>query len=125
MKLSCLQFFVPSPTLILLLLVVVANGYVLQECESVGANQMIEYLREMISKSEPGEKYGVYPRKLHTKVHPAAVSVPSGCCLRANTFKPFFTVSGNYALQFADDFTYTDPVSLFICLTLVKYMTSY
>ena len=86
---------------------------------------MIEYLREMISKSEPGEKYGVYPRKLHTKVHLAAVSVPSGCCLRANTFKPFFTVSGNYALQFADDFTYTDPVSIFICLTLVKYMTSY
>ncbi|XP_038685927.1 phosphoglucomutase, chloroplastic isoform X1 [Tripterygium wilfordii] len=44
------------------------------ECESKGANQMIEYLRELISQSKTGDKYG------------------------------------NYVLQFADDFTYTDPV---------------
>lgn len=24
---------------------------------------MVEYLREMISKSKPGEKYGAYPHK--------------------------------------------------------------
>ncbi|ONK72704.1 uncharacterized protein A4U43_C04F22250 [Asparagus officinalis] len=50
------------------------SRYDYEECESAGANQMVEYLREMISKSKPGEKYG------------------------------------NYTLQFADDFTYTDPV---------------
>ncbi|KAK6117558.1 hypothetical protein DH2020_048686 [Rehmannia glutinosa] len=44
------------------------------ECESEGANKMIEYLRDLISKSMEGDKYG------------------------------------SYTLQFADDFTYTDPV---------------
>ncbi|XP_043720910.1 phosphoglucomutase, chloroplastic [Telopea speciosissima] len=50
------------------------SRYDYEECESEGANKMIEYLRDLISKSKAGEKYG------------------------------------NYALQFADDFNYTDPV---------------
>ena len=56
------------------LVIIVPNGCVLQECESAGANQMIEHLREMISNSKPGENYGVYPRKLH-EIHRAHVSV--------------------------------------------------
>lgn len=50
------------------------SRYDYEECESEGANKMIEYLREMISASKPGDSYG------------------------------------SYSLQFADDFTYTDPV---------------
>lgn len=50
------------------------SRYDYEECESEGANKMIEYLRDLVSKSKPGDKYG------------------------------------SYALQFADDFTYTDPV---------------
>ncbi|CAL5209585.1 unnamed protein product [Lathyrus oleraceus] len=50
------------------------SRYDYEECESEGANKMIEYLRELLSKSKPGDKYG------------------------------------SYVLQFADDFTYTDPV---------------
>ncbi|KAJ1402534.1 Alpha-D-phosphohexomutase, C-terminal [Sesbania bispinosa] len=50
------------------------SRYDYEECESEGANKMIAYLRECLSKSKPGDKYG------------------------------------NYVLQFADDFTYTDPV---------------
>lgn len=50
------------------------SRYDYEECESEGANKMIEYLRDLVSKSKAGEKYG------------------------------------NYALQFADDFSYTDPV---------------
>ncbi|KAG6422592.1 hypothetical protein SASPL_119170 [Salvia splendens] len=44
------------------------------ECESEGANKMIDYLRDLISKGKTGDVYG------------------------------------DYTLQFADDFTYTDPV---------------
>ncbi|CAL9008597.1 unnamed protein product [Prunus brigantina] len=50
------------------------SRYDYEECESAGANKMVDYLRELISSSKPGDKYG------------------------------------NYVLQFADDFTYTDPV---------------
>ncbi|CAK9161017.1 unnamed protein product [Ilex paraguariensis] len=50
------------------------SRYDYEECESEGANKMIEYLRDLVSKSKAGDKHG------------------------------------NYALQFADDFTYTDPV---------------
>ncbi|KAJ7970043.1 phosphoglucomutase [Quillaja saponaria] len=50
------------------------SRYDYEECESERANRMIGYLREAISKSKPGDKYG------------------------------------SYVLQFADDFTYTDPV---------------
>ncbi|KAI5400611.1 phosphoglucomutase, chloroplastic [Lathyrus oleraceus] len=50
------------------------SRYDYEECESEGANKMIEYLRELLSKSKPGDKYG------------------------------------SYVLQFADDYTYTDPV---------------
>lgn len=50
------------------------SRYDYEECESEGATKMIEYLRDLVSKSKPGEKYG------------------------------------NYVLQFADDFSYTDPV---------------
>nr|XP_010934074.1 phosphoglucomutase, chloroplastic [Elaeis guineensis] len=50
------------------------SRYDYEECESDGANQMMEYLRDLISKTQSGEKYG------------------------------------NYILQFADDFSYTDPV---------------
>ncbi|RDY01762.1 Phosphoglucomutase, chloroplastic, partial [Mucuna pruriens] len=50
------------------------SRYDYEECESEGANKMIEYLRDIVSKSKPGDKYG------------------------------------SYVLQFADDFTYTDPV---------------
>ncbi|KAJ8438039.1 hypothetical protein Cgig2_030020 [Carnegiea gigantea] len=45
-----------------------------QECESKGANKMMEYLRDLASKSKRGGSYG------------------------------------GYVLQFADDFSYTDPV---------------
>ncbi|XAR66188.1 Phosphoglucomutase (alpha-D-glucose-1,6-bisphosphate-dependent) [Bertholletia excelsa] len=50
------------------------SRYDYEECESEGANKMVEYLRDLVSKSKPGDKYG------------------------------------SYVLQFADDFTYTDPV---------------
>ncbi|KAK3220853.1 hypothetical protein Dsin_014823 [Dipteronia sinensis] len=50
------------------------SRYDYEECESEGANKMIEYVRDLISKSKAGDKYG------------------------------------SYSLQFADDFTYTDPV---------------
>ncbi|KAJ6978149.1 phosphoglucomutase [Populus alba x Populus x berolinensis] len=50
------------------------SRYDYEECESEGANKMIQYLRDLVSKGKPGDKYG------------------------------------NYTLQFADDFTYTDPV---------------
>ncbi|GAA0183602.1 mutase [Lithospermum erythrorhizon] len=50
------------------------SRYDYEECESEGANKMIEYLRELISKSKSGDKYG------------------------------------SYVLDFADDFTYIDPV---------------
>ncbi|PON69954.1 Alpha-D-phosphohexomutase superfamily [Parasponia andersonii] len=50
------------------------SRYDYEECESEGASKMVDYLRDLISKSKPGDKYG------------------------------------NYVLQFADDFTYTDPV---------------
>ncbi|XP_058769745.1 phosphoglucomutase, chloroplastic [Vicia villosa] len=50
------------------------SRYDYEECESEGANKMIEHLREILSKSKSGDKYG------------------------------------SYVLDFADDFTYTDPV---------------
>ncbi|KAG7605740.1 Alpha-D-phosphohexomutase C-terminal domain superfamily [Arabidopsis thaliana x Arabidopsis arenosa] len=50
------------------------SRYDYEECESEGANKMIEYLREILCKSKAGDVYG------------------------------------NYVLQFADDFSYTDPV---------------
>ncbi|XP_026380222.1 phosphoglucomutase, chloroplastic-like [Papaver somniferum] len=50
------------------------SRYDYEECESEGANKMVGYLRDLISKSKSGDKYGIY------------------------------------TLQFADDFTYTDPV---------------
>ncbi|KAJ6375073.1 hypothetical protein OIU77_000109 [Salix suchowensis] len=50
------------------------SRYDYEECDSEGANKMIQYLRDLVSKGIPGDKYG------------------------------------NYTLQFADDFTYTDPV---------------
>ncbi|KAL6131954.1 hypothetical protein ACLB2K_070326 [Fragaria x ananassa] len=50
------------------------SRYDYEECASEGANKMINHLRELISQSKPGEKFG------------------------------------SYALKFADDFTYTDPV---------------
>ncbi|XP_020582830.1 phosphoglucomutase, chloroplastic isoform X2 [Phalaenopsis equestris] len=50
------------------------SRYDYEECESNGANQMIEHLRDLISSTKPGDKYG------------------------------------NYELDFADDFSYTDPV---------------
>lgn len=50
------------------------SRYDYEECESKGANEMMDYLRDIISKIKPGEKYG------------------------------------NYVLEFADDFTYCDPV---------------
>ncbi|KAM5557216.1 phosphoglucomutase, chloroplastic [Rosa sericea] len=50
------------------------SRYDYEECASEGANKMINHLRELITRSKPGEKFG------------------------------------NYALKFADDFTYTDPV---------------
>lgn len=31
----------------------------IQECESEGANKMVEYLRDLVSKSKEGEKYGM------------------------------------------------------------------
>ncbi|KAK6250515.1 hypothetical protein SCA6_004520 [Theobroma cacao] len=50
------------------------SRYDYEECESEGANKMIEYLRDLVSKNKEGAKYG------------------------------------DYVLQFADDFAYTDPV---------------
>ncbi|GAB4858680.1 hypothetical protein Ancab_010152 [Ancistrocladus abbreviatus] len=50
------------------------SRYDYEECESEGANRMMEYLRDMVSKSKAGEIYGAY------------------------------------ALRFADDFAYKDPV---------------
>ncbi|KAK1297220.1 hypothetical protein QJS10_CPB15g00708 [Acorus calamus] len=50
------------------------SRYDYEECKSEGANHMVEYLRELVSKSKSGQNYG------------------------------------SYTLQFADDFTYTDPI---------------
>ncbi|KAJ6294571.1 hypothetical protein OIU76_022618 [Salix suchowensis] len=50
------------------------SRYDYEECESEGANKMIQNVRDIVSKSKPGDQYG------------------------------------KYTLQFADDFTYTDPV---------------
>lgn len=50
------------------------SRYDYEECESEGANKMMEYLRDLASKSKQGDSYG------------------------------------GYALQFADDFSYKDPV---------------
>lgn len=50
------------------------SRYDYEECESNGANQMIGHLRDLISRTKPGDKYG------------------------------------SYELDFADDFSYTDPV---------------
>lgn len=36
------------------------SRYDYEECESEGANNMIEYLRDLISKSKAGDKYGSY-----------------------------------------------------------------
>ncbi|GAB2265299.1 hypothetical protein Dimus_000363 [Dionaea muscipula] len=36
------------------------SRYDYEECESVGANNMMEYLRELVSKSKKGEPYGKY-----------------------------------------------------------------
>ncbi|EEF51473.1 phosphoglucomutase, chloroplastic [Ricinus communis] len=36
------------------------SRYDYEECKSEGANKMIDYLRDLISKSKPGEKYGSY-----------------------------------------------------------------
>ncbi|KAL0382318.1 UNVERIFIED_CONTAM: Phosphoglucomutase, chloroplastic [Sesamum calycinum] len=36
------------------------SRYDYEECESEGANKMIEYLRDLVSKSKTGDKYGSY-----------------------------------------------------------------
>lgn len=36
------------------------NSFHNQECESEGANKMVQYLRDLVSKSKPGEKYGKF-----------------------------------------------------------------
>ncbi|XP_010255608.1 PREDICTED: phosphoglucomutase, chloroplastic-like isoform X2 [Nelumbo nucifera] len=36
------------------------SRYDYEECESEGANKMIEYLRDLVSRSKAGEKYGSY-----------------------------------------------------------------
>ncbi|XP_011101150.1 phosphoglucomutase, chloroplastic [Sesamum indicum] len=36
------------------------SRYDYEECESEGANKMIEYLRDLVSKSKAGDKYGSY-----------------------------------------------------------------
>ncbi|XP_059449890.1 phosphoglucomutase, chloroplastic isoform X1 [Corylus avellana] len=36
------------------------SRYDYEECESEGANKMIEYLRDLLSKSKPGDKFGSY-----------------------------------------------------------------
>ncbi|KAL7169250.1 hypothetical protein ACSBR2_034318 [Camellia fascicularis] len=36
------------------------SRYDYEECESEGANKMIDYLRDLVSKSKPGDKYGSY-----------------------------------------------------------------
>lgn len=66
---------------------------------------MIEYLRDLVSKSKPGEKYGKFVSLFyfiflcHQRTFPLEY-------LDADN-----PVTGSYALQFADDFKYTDPVS--------------
>lgn len=63
---------------------------------------MVEYLRDLISKSKTGDKYG----KLYAAFIFCITSCASGCLTVSK-----FHVAGSYTLQFADDFTYTDPVS--------------
>eukprot|EP00270_Netrium_digitus_P003216 TRINITY_DN1364_c0_g1_i1.p1 TRINITY_DN1364_c0_g1~~TRINITY_DN1364_c0_g1_i1.p1 ORF type:complete len:644 (+),score=211.98 TRINITY_DN1364_c0_g1_i1:34-1932(+) len=50
------------------------SRYDYEECESAGANAMVDHLRSILAASKPGDKFG------------------------------------EYTLQFADDFSYTDPV---------------
>lgn len=62
---------------------------------------MIEYLRDMVSKGKPGDKYGKFGL---SKYISTAVFI--------SIYKlKMVPVLGSYALQFADDFTYIDPVS--------------
>ncbi|KAI8564701.1 hypothetical protein RHMOL_Rhmol03G0202100 [Rhododendron molle] len=76
------------------------SRYDYEECESEGANKMIEYLRDMVSKGKPGDKYGKFDL---SKYIPTAVFI--------SIYKlKMVPVVGSYALQFADDFTYIDPV---------------
>ncbi|CAI0404073.1 unnamed protein product [Linum tenue] len=39
------------------------SRYDYEECESEGANKMVEYLRDLITKSKPGDQYGSYVLK--------------------------------------------------------------
>lgn len=63
---------------------------------------MIEYLRDLVSKSKAGDKNGKFTPNLLS-----LYDIRFWQCLTASKFH----VVGNYVLQFADDFAYTDPVS--------------
>lgn len=63
---------------------------------------MMEYLRDLISKAQSGEKYGRSSYKLKSTSFITYLLLTLGTC---------DSVAGNYTLQFADDFSYTDPVS--------------
>ena len=67
---------------------------------------MIEYLRDLVSKSKEGEKYG----KFATKPYIPCTTHCNGLILHLFDCLKFLIV-GNYVLKFADDFAYTDPVS--------------
>ena len=53
-----------------------------QECESEGANKMIGYLRDLVSKSKAGEKYGKFLPKICSCNH--HFSSMFGCYFKIN-----------------------------------------
>ncbi|KAL4348835.1 hypothetical protein GQ457_17G025730 [Hibiscus cannabinus] len=81
------------------------SRYDYEECASEGANKMIDYLRGLASKSKAGEKYGKFPINPSTR----CIGNCHLCILLLFDCLKFLIV-GNYVLQCADDFSYTDPV---------------
>jgi phosphoglucomutase len=74
-----------------------------QKCESDSANKMMQHLRDAIANSKPGDIYGLLTC--------AILSI--NICVKFKCPKTLWFRScdaGNYILQFADDFCYTDPV---------------
>ncbi|XVF09746.1 hypothetical protein REPUB_Repub07fG0122100 [Reevesia pubescens] len=75
------------------------SRYDYEECESEGANKMIEYLRDLVSKSKAGEKYGNYVLQF------------------ADDFAYIDPVDGSVASKQGVRFVFTDGSRIIFCLS--------